>query len=656
MNVEDTNASRLVTGGADLAHSLDGGPADKNGDPNERHFNTDHLRANLKNRTVSSGVVTLTAQGAKFFLTIASTVILARLLSPYDYGLLAMVATIMSLLRVFKDAGLSAATVQRDTITHAQVSNLFWINVALAGLLALIMATAAPAIAWFYHEPKLVGIALWLSLTFLISGSTVQHQALLQRQMRFKAIAVIQVGSMAVSLVVGVLMALWAGGGSSTFSLDDIKDLPGVIARLKMHSDPVSAFLWQNLSVQDQALLIHYQPSGPSSKQAQGVVVQALNKIITGPSIYEKERFKGIKLRPETVDLVKKTQTRPNLPLLNRGLLEDAYPKELSRRSGYWALVGMNLALEVSGFALTWWMSRWRPQRPRRESGTRSLLSFGINMTAGTAIYIFSRSVDTMLVGWRYGADATGLYSRALALLMRPMDQLLAPVSAVFVPTLSRLQDDPERYRRAFLQLYEAMALVSFGSAGLFFALSRPITVVLLGSKWAAAAVIFKGFAIGAPIAPIAASAVWILISQGRGQEYARMNLITAAITISSFVAGLPFGPVGVAFAFSIGGLVISMPVVYYLVGRRGPVRTRDLWAGFFRHLPLWAVVAGVTSLALARTAGFSPFIQLLICGPIGLAAGVGTILAIKPQREVATHLVKSIRGILLARRKAGTT
>jgi PST family polysaccharide transporter len=534
MKVEDTNESRLIAAGVDLAHSPEGGLSEENGDPNERHFNTDHLRTNLKNRTVSSGFVTLTAQGAKFALTIASTYVLSRLLEIPDFGLLAMVTTIMGLLRVFKDAGLSSATVQRDDITHAQVSNLFWINVGVAGLLALIMAASAPAIAWFYREPKLVGITLWLSVTFLISGSTVQHQALLRRQMRFKAMAVIEVGSMTVSLIVGVLMA-WLG-------------------------------------------------------------------------------------------------------------------------CGYWALVGMNLALEASGFALTWWVSRWRPQRPRRGSGTWSLLNFGINMTAGSAVYIFSRGADTMLIGWRYGADATGLYSRALALLMRPLDQLMAPVGAVFIPTLSRLQNDPERYRRAFLRLYEAMALVSFGFSGIFFALSRPITLWLLGPKWEAAAVIFKAFALAALYFPIGTAVVWAVVSQGRGKEFLRINLITSVITISAFVAGLPFGPVGVAFAFSIAGLLVSVPVTFYLAGRRGSVRTRDLWAGFFRHLPLWAVVAGVTALARARVADFSPFIQLLLCGPIGLAAGVGTILAIKPQREVAAHLVGAVRGMLAARRAAGTT
>ena len=92
----------------------------------------------------------------------------------------------MGFLRTFGDAGLSTATVQREGITHAQVSNLFWVNVAVGGLMSLIVAGFAPLIAWFYRDPRLVPITLALSITFLMTGSAVQHWALLTRQMRFK--------------------------------------------------------------------------------------------------------------------------------------------------------------------------------------------------------------------------------------------------------------------------------------------------------------------------------------------------------------------------------------------------------------------------------------------------------------------------------------
>src|SRR5437667_10260087 len=111
---------------------------------NQEHFRTDHLLTNLKGHTISSGAVTMSAQAGKFVLSLVSTMILARLLTPRDFGLVAMVTTVTSFLRVFKDAGLSIATVQRERITHAQVSNLFWINVAVSAVSTLIVAALAP--------------------------------------------------------------------------------------------------------------------------------------------------------------------------------------------------------------------------------------------------------------------------------------------------------------------------------------------------------------------------------------------------------------------------------------------------------------------------------------------------------------------------------
>src|SRR5437762_14050915 len=88
----------------------------------DQHFATDHLLPDLKRRTISSGFITIAGQAAKFFLTLGSTMILARLLTPHDFGLVAMVTTVVSLLRVFKEAGLSVATAPQERITQAQSS------------------------------------------------------------------------------------------------------------------------------------------------------------------------------------------------------------------------------------------------------------------------------------------------------------------------------------------------------------------------------------------------------------------------------------------------------------------------------------------------------------------------------------------------------
>jgi len=178
-----------------------------NADKNDRHFRTDHLIFDLKGRSVRGGMSTLSAQICKFALSMGSTMILARLLRPADFGLVAMVTAVMGLVAMFKDAGLSDATVQSEHITHEQVSTLFWINIGLSILIMIVMAALAPAISQFYRESRLTLITMVIAGTFIFSGLTVQHQALLRRQMRFKELAIIDVVTMFIGIIIGTSMA-----------------------------------------------------------------------------------------------------------------------------------------------------------------------------------------------------------------------------------------------------------------------------------------------------------------------------------------------------------------------------------------------------------------------------------------------------------------
>ncbi|MGB2864411.1 MAG: oligosaccharide flippase family protein, partial [Sedimentisphaerales bacterium] len=126
-------------------------------------FDTEYLKADLKGRSVRGGAVTMGAQWAKFCLQMASMVVLARLLTPQDFGLIAMVMVVTGFVTRFKDMGLSLATVQKAEINHAQISTLFWINLLLSFGMMLIAAALAPAISWFYDEPRLTWVTLALA-------------------------------------------------------------------------------------------------------------------------------------------------------------------------------------------------------------------------------------------------------------------------------------------------------------------------------------------------------------------------------------------------------------------------------------------------------------------------------------------------------------
>jgi O-antigen/teichoic acid export membrane protein len=103
----------------------------------------------LKRRTLRGGLARVGAVAANFLLRMGSIVILARLLSPKDYGLVGMVAAFTGIFSVLGDFGLSSATIQRTTVSEEQISTLFWINLLFGALLGLITLAMAPFIASF---------------------------------------------------------------------------------------------------------------------------------------------------------------------------------------------------------------------------------------------------------------------------------------------------------------------------------------------------------------------------------------------------------------------------------------------------------------------------------------------------------------------------
>ncbi len=162
----------------------------------------------MKRKSVRGGAITVASQGATALLGLASTVVLARLLSPDDYGILAMAIAVTSLAGLFRDFGLSAAAIQQATLTHAQQSNLFWANVGLGLMLTVALSAASPLVAGFYQEPEVLWITVTLSITFLIGGISAQSGALLAREMRFGRQAAATLCGAVVQFAVAVVLAV----------------------------------------------------------------------------------------------------------------------------------------------------------------------------------------------------------------------------------------------------------------------------------------------------------------------------------------------------------------------------------------------------------------------------------------------------------------
>nr|WP_294870116.1 lipopolysaccharide biosynthesis protein [uncultured Pedobacter sp.] len=173
---------------------------------------TSHLTQDLKSHSISGGFNTVAGQVLSFGINILSTIILARLLVPGDYGLVAMVTTITGFITVFKDLGLSSAVIQTKELKDEQVNSIFWISIGVSFVIALIVSLLAPLLVAFYKEERLLNMTLVFAASIFVTGFSLQHNALMKRQMKFKTLSRIQIFSTVGSLLTGMFLA-WKGFG-----------------------------------------------------------------------------------------------------------------------------------------------------------------------------------------------------------------------------------------------------------------------------------------------------------------------------------------------------------------------------------------------------------------------------------------------------------
>jgi O-antigen/teichoic acid export membrane protein len=171
---------------------------------------TDH--DGLRRLAVRGAGVTALFQGLGFAFQMTATVVLARLLTPADFGLVAMVATFSQLLMNVGFNGVTEAVVQRDEIDHGLASNLFWITVGAGLVLSCAFAAAGSRLARFYGDPRLALVAVAMSGTILLSSASVMHLALLKRAMRFSRVSANDLVARATSVTVSIALG-WAAWG-----------------------------------------------------------------------------------------------------------------------------------------------------------------------------------------------------------------------------------------------------------------------------------------------------------------------------------------------------------------------------------------------------------------------------------------------------------
>src|SRR5206468_3618327 len=251
-------------------------------------------------------------------------------------------------------------------------------------------------------------------------------------------------------------------------------------------------------------------------------------------------------------------------------------------------------------------------------AGTASAVRFAMHVYGRFSVNYSARNLDNLLVGWRFEAQALGFYKKAYDLFALSAGQLVTPLTSVAVSALSRLNRDSVEYRR---HLFSALAVTAFVGMGLgadLTLIGEDLIRLLLGSGWEPTGRIFTFFGPGIGIMFLYYTHGWIHLSIGRADRWFRWGVIELAITSLLFLLALPWGPVGVAAAWTVSFWVLTIPALWY-AGRPGRLAMAPAIAAVWKY-----VLA--SALAYAVSAAIVQAIPPLIAtqDALGAAARIG--------------------------------
>jgi PST family polysaccharide transporter len=498
----------------------------------------------LRRLAVRGAAVTISASGLVLAAQVISTVILARLMMPADFGVVAMATTFSLLLVNFGLNGFTEAVIQFEEIDRYTVSNLFWINSGAGLVLAIAFAASGSLLARFFRDPLVAVIAIGLSVGIFISSASAVHLALLKRAIRFGGTSTNEVVGRVVNTAVSILLAL-----------------------------------------------------------------------------------KGW---------------------------------------GYWALVAGIVAQQSSLTIGAWWLCRWVPSSPRRTGKTGAMVRFAAKVYGQFILRYSTQNIDNLLVGCQFNAVALGFYKKAYDLFALSASQLTAPLNNVALATLSRLNQDSARFRRYLANSLGIIAFVGMAASADLTLVGRDVVRLVLGAKWAESGRIFELFGPGIGVMLLCTTVGWIHLSVGRPERWFRWSLVELALTVSLFLAALPWGPAGIAAAWSLSYWILLIPGFWYAgrpIGFGVSLLIGAIWkyavaAGgaalatfaIIRGTALWEVPSRASAALGVITIISILFIALYLGAVILLHRGLaplrqlGTLLReLAPMRGVASSLAEPV-------------
>lgn len=437
--------------------------------------------------------------------------VLARLLRPEDFGLVALANVFLAFMQLFLEQGFAQAVIQRENLEAEHLDTAFWVSLTLGGLLTVVGFSISGLAAGFFEQPALTPILQCFSLLFIISALSRVQQAILERQFAYRSIAVRWLVGMVLSGIVGITLALLG--------------------------------------------------------------------------------------------------------------------------FGVWSLVWQQLIHETVGTIVLWWASDWRPGLKFSKLHLQQLFGFGINIIGFNFLNFFNTRVNDFLIGYFLGATALGYYSVAYRVLTVMTQLLVRTTRDVALPTFSRLQSDPERFRKAFYMATSLTSSVAFPTFLGMATLAPELALLLFGEQWLPTVpLLMQILAFMGILRAVTFFKSSVFIAMGKPSWWLWLAVLNVVLNLVGFAIAVRWGIMAVAVAYVIRGY-IAFPFGQWAVSKL----IHDPLLEYLRQFvaPLVGSVAMAAAMLAAKQPlqdWLNPQMLILVCTLLGVAVYVTAIRLLSPK------------------------
>ena len=310
------------------------------------------------------------------------------------------------------------------------------------------------------------------------------------------------------------------------------------------------------------------------------------------------------------------------------------------RGFGVWSLVFANIANSLSSLVAYWIGSGWRPKWQFDFAEVKSIAKYSLNLSGFGIVNYFSRNADNITVGKVLGQAPLGDYQMAYNLMLTPIQNISSVIAQATFPAFARIQDDNERFRHAYTRSCMLIALISFPVMAGLGVVADPMIRAILGARWVGAIRVFQILAPVGLVQSVQTTVGQIYMAKGRTDWFFRWGLASGAILVTSFLIGIRFGILGVAMAYCISFLMITMLPGFMIPFRLIGLKVSDFARALFPQLLITASMALVCILwltLLVKLGIQSPWIQLTSTALLGAVFYVLALLLTWP--PVMRHL-----------------